>query len=110
MASKQEELHGNIALFKEILLVTKGAADLLKVAVDRGRLTAALQDLEVATKFRDHAKGMLQGESWTVGLDDSRKLDFFCEKFLTHARNTIGTNKQLSGISLAIFPHTSRTL
>ena len=41
-----------------------GAADLLKMAVVRGRLNAALQDLEVkVTKFREHANGMPQGES-----------------------------------------------
>ena len=60
-----------------------------------------LQDLEVkATKFREHANGMPQGESWTVGLDDSRKLDW--QEFLTHGRNKIGTNKQVPGIRVAL--------
>jgi len=64
LASEQEELHGNIAQCKELLLATSGA-NLPKVA------NAALQDLEVkATKFREHANGMHQGESWTVGLED----------------------------------------
>ena len=42
----------------------------------RGRLTDALQDLEVkVTQIREHANGMPQSESWTVRLEDSVKLD-----------------------------------
>ena len=46
------------------------------MAVVSGRLTDALQDLEVkVTQIHERANGMPQGESWTVGLEDSGKLD-----------------------------------
>ena len=109
----------------DFLLATGGVADLLKVAVECGRLTAALQDLEMkATKFREHASGIPQGEF----LDGRpRGLEKVGLERCFHARAQHDRHEQAavrhqscvdcflsgarrgSGQSLAILRHTSRT-
>ena len=95
--SEQEELHGQHRSVQRVSVGhrrSSGSSEGGSGAWPSDRCAAG--HASEATKFRERANGMPRGESWTVGFEDPRKLDR--KEFLTHARNAIGTDKQLPGM------------